>query len=87
MLGQLSAEQDELIAWKKPYLSFPFATWRGVSPLHRQEIAGLKAFGQEPQLVRSGHSILIPKERVRDSGTVAWKEKSQRDDMQLRPSP
>lgn len=38
---------------------FPFATWRGASPLHRQEITGLKAFGQESQLVRSGQSILI----------------------------
>lgn len=55
----LVLEQDGMVAWKKPCLSFPFATWRGASPLHRQEITGLKAFGQEPQLVRSGQSILI----------------------------
>lgn len=70
-LASSAPEQDGKIASKKPCLSFPFTTWKGVSPPHRQEIAGLKAFGQEPQLVRSGQSILYSQgkgEGQRDSG-------------------
>lgn len=62
-LASSAPEQDGMIATKKPCLSFPFAAWRGVSPPHRQEIAGLRAFGQEPQLVRSGQSILYSQEK------------------------
>lgn len=61
-------ELDRMMAWKKPCLPFPFATWRGVSLLHRQETTGLKAFGQEPQLVRLGQSILYSQGMVEGHG-------------------